>query len=49
MKEIMKSELMNEILISNESLLTKDDDDDDMDEKRQAQSLNVFGNIKKAE
>jgi hypothetical protein len=48
MKEIMKSELMNEILISNESLLNKDDDDD-MDEKRQAQSLNVFGNIKKAE
>ena len=47
MKEIMKSELMNEILISNESLLNKDDDD--MDEKRQAQSLNVFGNIKKAE
>jgi hypothetical protein len=32
MKEIMKSELMNEILMSNESLLNKDDEND-MDEK----------------
>jgi hypothetical protein len=35
MKEIMKSELMNEILMSNESLLNKDDEND-MDEERQA-------------
>jgi hypothetical protein len=33
MKEIMKSELMNEILMSNESLLNRDDEND-MDEKR---------------
>ena len=33
MKEIMKSELMNEILMSNESLLNKDDEND-FDEKR---------------
>ena len=48
MKEIMKSELMNEILMSNESLLNRDDEND-MDEKRWAQSLNIFGNIKKAD
>jgi hypothetical protein len=33
MKEIMKSELMNEMLMSNESLLNKDDEND-FDEKR---------------
>jgi len=44
----MKSELMNEILMSKEYLLNKDDEND-MDVKWQAQSLNIFGNIKKAD